>query len=191
LSRVLKIRFLEKNFFSIKKCLLDKSLLDSLEFQSHLLEAWSAAHSVRPGGGRSRPSSPTELLPAEARPGSSKLQVTQWWRRRWWWGPWRWEPVLPTSVFLQHSRFLGGSAWQKQTQRGEERVNHRAPHRVEETERKHGSEGRSLTASPERRGSWLGRHQDRQAGRGAQPALAPWPPPLQEPPRAPGFSRLL
>lgn len=28
------------------------------------------------------------------------------------------KPVLPTPVFPQHSWFLGGSAWQKQTQRG-------------------------------------------------------------------------
>lgn len=107
------------------------------------------ACSVRPGSGRSRPGSPKELLLAEAGPGSSKLQVTQWWR---WWR-WRREPVLPTSVFPQHSWFLSGSAWQKQTQWGEERVNHRGLHGVEGTERKHGSQGTSLTASPSTCGS--------------------------------------
>lgn len=73
---------------------------------------------------------PRGVLQAEAGPGSSKLQV-----RRWWW----WKPVPPTSVFPQHSWFLSGSAWQKQTQRGEERVNQRGLHEVEEMERKHGS----------------------------------------------------
>lgn len=52
---MLKVHFIKN--FSIKKCVLDKSLLDPLEFQSHLPEAWSAslqpgtAGSAGPGGG--------------------------------------------------------------------------------------------------------------------------------------------
>lgn len=45
---MLKVHFIKK-FFSIKKCFLDKSLLGSLEFQPHLLEAWRAA--PQPGQG--------------------------------------------------------------------------------------------------------------------------------------------
>lgn len=90
---MLKVHFIKN--FSIKKCVLDKSLLDPLEFQSHLPEAWSAslqpgtAGSAGPGGGS----------PGRAGPGSSKLQVTVV----------AVGACAPTSVFPQQSWLLSGS----------------------------------------------------------------------------------
>lgn len=97
---MLKVHFIKKNF-SIKKYVLDKSLLDPLECQFCLLEAWSA--SLQPGQGslcktwwwQAQAKQLRGGPRAEVGPGSSKLQV------RWWW--WRWEPVPPTAVSAAQS----------------------------------------------------------------------------------------
>ena len=165
---MLKVHFLKK-IFSIKKCFLDKSLLGPLEFQPHLLEAWRAA--PQPGQGSRGETwrwQAQTMQPRGGPTGSSGACVFKAAA----------ETVVAAAAAAgacaPHGCFcstVGSSVAQLGRSKhngGEERVNQRGLHKVEETERKHGSrtEGPLQPPLSTLRGSahLLGRHEDRQAG---------------------------